>query len=247
MTRSEHQPTSLDTLDRAPHLPTRIVDAIRREIGEGRLRPGDRLPGEQTLAETFKVSRNVVREAIARLRSDGVVRSRQGIGAFVVRATSSPVLRIDPETASNRAAFTNVFELRAMLEVRAAGLAAKRGTAAHRAAISAALEGMRGVEKWADKGVDADLEFHRAVALATGNEYIARVVGFVSEHMRESIVAARRQPNADVAAIVEITIAEHAIIHDAILSENADYAREAMERHIINAAQRVGIVILPDL
>ncbi len=238
---------TLDMLDRAPHLPARVVDAIRREIGEGRLKPGDRLPGEQMLAHTFKVSRNVVREAIARLRSDGVVQSRQGIGAFVVRATPSPVLRVEPEAASNRAAFTNVFELRAMLEVRAAGLAAKRGTAAQHAAISAALERMRGVEKWADKGVDADLEFHRAVALATGNDYIARVVGFVSEHMRESIVATRHRPDADVRAIVEITIAEHLAIHDAILATDAARARGAMEQHIINAAKRVGILIHSDL
>ena len=134
-----------------------------------------------------------------------------------------------------------------MREVRAAGLAAKRGTAAQHAAISDALERMRGNEKWADEGVDADLEFHRAVASATGNDYIARVVGFVSEHMRESIMATRRRPNADVGAIVETTIAEHTAIHDAILSADAPGARQAMERHIIDAAKRVGIVILSDL
>lgn len=235
---------SLDSLDRAPHLPTRVADALRREILEGRLKPGDRIPGEQMLAETFKVSRNVVREAIARLRSDGVVQSRQGIGAFVVRASPSPILRIEQDTATNRAAFTNVFELRAMLEVRAAGLAAKRGTPAQFAVISAALDRMRGDDKWANQGVDADLEFHRAVALATGNDYIARVVGFVSEHMRESIMAARRR--VPVGDIVEITIAEHTAIHDAILRASAEDARQAMERHIVNAAQRVGIVLPTD-
>jgi len=180
---------NLDMIDRTPHLPTRVVEAIRREIGEGRLKPGDRLPGEQMLAETFGVSRNVVREA---------------------------------------------------------GLAAKRGTAGHRAAISAALDRMRGIEKWADKGVDADLEFHRAVALATGNDYIARVVGFVSEHMRESIMATRRRPNIKLDDIVDITIAEHVAIHDAIMDGAPARARDAMEQHIINAAHRVGITILAD-
>ena len=104
---------------------------------------------------------------------------------------------------------------------------------------------MRGSGKWADGGVDADLEFHRAVALATGNDYIARVVGFVTEHMRESIMAARRR--AEVGEIVEITIAEHAAIHDAILAGAAAAARQAMERHIINAAQRVGVTLSSDL
>ena len=234
---------SMNSLDRGPQLPARIVDAIRREILEGRLRAGDRLPGEQMLADTFKVSRNVVREAIARLRSDGVVQSRQGIGAFVVRESPLPILRVEPEASSNRESYTNLFELRAMLEIRASGLAATRGTVAQHAAITAALERMRGIEKWADRGVDADLEFHRAVALATGNDYVARVVGFVSEHMRDSIMATRRRPNASVSDIVEITIAEHVAIHDAILAHDAMAARETMERHIINAADRVGIAL----
>ena len=237
---------SLSSLDRAPQLPARIVAAIRREIGEGRLRPGDRLPGEQMLAETFGVSRNVVREAIARLRSDGVVQSRQGVGAFVVRDTPLPVLRVEPDASSNRAAYTNLFELRAMLEVQASGLAATRGTPAQHAAISAALERMQGAEKWADTGVDADLEFHRAVALATGNDYVARVVGYVSEHMRESIMATRRRPDADVATIVDITVAEHLAVHDAVLARDAAAASQAMERHITNAARRVGIRLEPN-
>ncbi|MDX7950829.1 FadR/GntR family transcriptional regulator [Lichenihabitans sp. Uapishka_5] len=232
---------SLNSLDRTPQLPIRIVEAIRREIGEGRLKPGDRLPGEQMLADTFKVSRNVVREAIARLRSDGVVQSRQGIGAFVVRNTPLPILRVEPDAANNRAAFTHVFELRTMLEVRAASLAALRGTEAQHAAISEALMKMRGIEKWADKGVDADLEFHRAVALATGNDYVARVVGFVSEHMRDSILETRRRPNANLKDIVDITITEHEAIHDAIVARDAALARATMELHIINAAQRVGV------
>lgn len=232
---------SLSSLERAPQLPARIVEAIRREIGEGRLKPGDRLPGEQMLAETFKVSRNVVREAIARLRSDGVVQSRHGIGAFVVRDAPLPVLRVEPDASNDRAAYTNLFELRAMLEVQAAGLAATRGTAVQHARISDAFARMQGVMKWAETGVDADLEFHRAVALATGNDYVARVVSYVSEHMRESIMATRRRPDASVDAIVELTIAEHGAVHAAILARDAPGASEAMRRHIVNAAQRVGI------
>lgn len=232
----------LDTLNRSPHLPSRIVEAIQREIAEGRLKVGDRLPGEQVLAGSFGVSRNVVREAIARLRSDGVVQSRQGIGAFVVRNTTVPSLRVDPEILNNRLLFGNVFELRAMLEIRAAGLAAKRGTAQQREAITTALDRMR--KEWGgDVGVDADLEFHRAVALATGNDYIATVVSFVSEHMRESIFATRSRTGADVEAIVRITILEHEAIHDAILSGSPVAAREAMARHIMNAAERVGITL----
>lgn len=128
-----------------------------------------------------------------------------------------------------------------MLEVQAAGLAATRGTVAQHARISDAFARMQGVERWAETGVDADLEFHRAVALATGNDYVARVVSYVSEHMRESIMATRRHPDAQVDAIVEITIAVHKAIQAAILTRNAPIASEAMQQHIVNAAHRVGI------
>jgi GntR family transcriptional regulator, transcriptional repressor for pyruvate dehydrogenase complex len=235
----------LDTLDRRPYLPSRVVQAIQREIIEGRLKLGDRLPGEQVLAGSFGVSRNVIREAIARLRSDGVVESRQGVGAFVVRDAAFPSLHIDPEIINDRALFNDVFELRGMLETRAAGLAAKRGSPQQHAAITIALDHMR--KEWnGDLGVDADLEFHRAVASATGNDYIAKVVSFVSEHMRESIFATRRRPGAEVEAIIRITIAEHEKIHDAILGQSPAEAREAMARHIMNAAARVGLTLVLD-
>ena len=69
----------LDKVSRGPHLPT----LVSREIAQGRLAPGAQLPTEQALAQTFGVSRNVIREAVARLRSEGRVWSQQGRGAFV--------------------------------------------------------------------------------------------------------------------------------------------------------------------
>ena len=73
----------LDKVNRGPHLSTLVASSISREIAQGRLKPGDQLPTEQALATTFGVSRNVVREAIARLRSEGRIWSQQGRGAFV--------------------------------------------------------------------------------------------------------------------------------------------------------------------
>ena len=164
----------LDTLDRRPYLPSRVVQAIQREIIEGRLKLGDRLPGEQVLAGSFGVSRNVIREAIARLRSDGVVESRQGVGAFVVRDAAFPSLHIDPEIINDRALFNDVFELRGMLETRAAGLAAKRGSPQQHAAITIALDHMR--KEW-----NGDLVFlHEAAPGPADRSYgvqVAKLAG----------------------------------------------------------------------
>ena len=94
----------LDKVNRGPHLSTLVASSISREIAQGRLKPGDQLPTEQALATTFGVSRNVVREAIARLRSEGRIWSQQGRGAFVVEASNATVLTIDYE-ALQRADF----------------------------------------------------------------------------------------------------------------------------------------------
>ncbi|RUU60439.1 GntR family transcriptional regulator, partial [Mesorhizobium sp. M2C.T.Ca.TU.002.02.1.1] len=102
----------LDKVNRGPHLSTLVASSISREIAQGRLKPGDQLPTEQALATTFGVSRNVVREAIARLRSEGRIWSQQGRGAFVADATNATVLTIDYETLQRADSFRNLFELR---------------------------------------------------------------------------------------------------------------------------------------
>jgi GntR family transcriptional repressor for pyruvate dehydrogenase complex len=78
-----------DRVARTPQLSVCIASLVAAAIAEGRWKPGERLPTEQALADTYGVSRNVVREAVSRLRADGLVHSRQGVGAFVARTQVS--------------------------------------------------------------------------------------------------------------------------------------------------------------
>jgi GntR family transcriptional repressor for pyruvate dehydrogenase complex len=230
----------ISALGRTPQLPVRVAAAIAAEIAEERLKVGDRLPTEHSLAEKFGVSRNVVREAIAQLRSDGVVQSRQGVGAFVINKSKTALLRIDAELMSDRLVFRNVFELRAILEIQAASLAARRADEAQIADIASALARMRTAESWAEGGVSADLDFHYAVAKSTGNEYVAMVVRFLTGQMRQSIKFMRQNLSDVDGRLVDISIAEHVAIYDAILSRSPAAAGDAMRRHIGNAAHRLG-------
>src|SRR6202008_969200 len=95
----------LDKVNRGPHLSTLVASSITREIAQGRLKPGDQLPTEQQLAQTFGVSRNVVREAIARLRSEGRIWSPQGRGPFVSDQPNPTVLTNEYEALQQAAAF----------------------------------------------------------------------------------------------------------------------------------------------
>ncbi len=226
-------------LGRTPHLPTRVSALITKEIVEGRLKPGDRLPTEQHLSTTLGVSRNVVREAIARLRADGIVELRQGVGAFVIRPEQHGTLRIEAASLEDVEAIRSLFELRAILEIEAAAQAAVRATPEQLVRIGDSLEQMRGAEKWGEGGVDADLAFHREVARATNNTYIATFVTFLAEQMRETIQATRTAH--DLESVVEITIAEHAAILEAIASGDPGRARAAMRAHINGAASRLNI------
>lgn len=220
-------------------LPQRVATLLSREIEAGEATPGSRLPTEQQLADKFGVSRNVIREAIAQLRADGMVEARQGIGAFVLAPEERTVIRISGDALKDSRNMQHLFELRRVLETESATLAATRRSDEDLAAIKAALDRMGGEERWEDGSIDADLTFHREIARATGNAYIHSFISFVCEHIRKSIYLAR-QTNP-LHNLVEVNVAEHVRVYDALAASDAAAAGAAMRLHIIGAARRVGI------
>ena len=224
---------------RAPNLPSQVARMISEEILAGRMREGDRLPTERELAESFGVSRNVVREAIAKLRFEGAVETRQGVGVFILGVESRSVLRIDAEILSDRSLMGSLFELRAIIEVEAAGLAAARRNRNDLVTIKSALEALsRNEESYSSP--DADIEFHMAVAQATGNVYVATFANFIWEHVRTSI--AKANLHLDQATRVPINRKEHTAIYEAIKDRDVERARECMRVHLANAMGRLGLV-----
>ncbi len=220
-------------------LPHRVAELLLREITTGEFVPGSRLPTEQQLADRFGVGRNVVREAIAQLRADGIVEAKQGIGAFVMAPEQRTAIRIDGEALKNAENMEHLFELRRILETESAMLAAARRTDDDLAAIKSALDRMSGEERWEDGSIEADLAFHREIARATGNDYIHTFISFVCEQIRKSIHYARlTNPLHD---LVEVNVGEHVRIYEALRVGDPDAAGAAMRNHIIGAAERVGI------
>ena len=229
----------LQKVNRGPHLSTLVASSISREIAEGRLKVGDQLPTEQSLAATFGVSRNVVREAIARLRSEGCIWSQQGRGAFVSPVSNSTVLTIAHVSLQQTEAFRSLFELRGILEVEAASLAAQRRSDgdldAMRDAIATMSEAPYGSVAW----LKSDLELHLAVARATRNAYMDQFLTFIWDRVRESILAAGNQQRSDDMA--STTLGEHQRIVAAIEAKDGEAAQRAMRDHLAGAAFRVGL------
>ncbi|WP_282609028.1 FadR/GntR family transcriptional regulator [Pelagibius sp. Alg239-R121] len=221
------------------HLPSKVASFIRREIAAGNFRPGEQLPTEHKLADTLGVSRNVVREAISQLRADGVVQARQGVGAFVLEPEQRSAIRLDPEALKADGSMERLFELRGILEIEAAGLAAERRSQENLAEIKRALDRMGGTERWEEGSVEADLVFHREIAKATGNDYIYTFVCFICEQIRRSIHIARH--TNPLRELVEINVAEHVRIYEALEAGDGEGARRTMREHIRGAAERAGV------
>jgi GntR family transcriptional repressor for pyruvate dehydrogenase complex len=223
------------------NLPQKVVALLLRDIEGGVLEPGSRLPTEQQMSATLGVSRNVIREAIAQLRADGLVEARQGVGAFVLAPEQRAAIRIDRHTLLEAGNIERLFELRSLLETEAARLAATRHTTDQVTAIKAHLDRMGGEERWEDGSIDADLAFHREVARATGNGYIYTFISFVCEQIRQTIYIARRiNPLHD---LVRLNVAEHVRIFEAIRDREPEAAANAMRAHIMGAAERAGVRI----
>ena len=229
---------NIGQLGRAPHLPTQIADLIARQISQGRLKTGDRLPTEHSLAKTFGVSRNVVREAISRLKSDGLIRSRQGVGAFVTGVEQRTAFRIDGAALRDGPGLRHLFELRGLLEIDAAGLAAERRDQAQLRALKAALDRMHAARGDALAEIETDIAFHQKVAAATNNSYMVTFVSYITGQIRASIRATQDCYSGD---LYEITLQEHDAVYQAIESGDADRARQTMRDHILGAAKRLNI------
>lgn len=227
-----------DTLAPAERLSDRLAALLASRIESGELKPNDRLPTEQELAERHGVSRTVVREAVSRLKSMGMLTSRQGSGVFVAPQAAARPLAFDPAVLHSLEAVVQVVEVRRALEGEVAALAARRATPEQLAAIQQALQAIDEAVARGDDGVDEDLLFHRSVAAATGNPQFNRLLVFLEQYQRDAMKVTRAN-EAMSADFMEQVRQEHREIAESIAQRDADRARVAATRHMVNAAQRI--------
>ena len=216
-----------------------IAEGLAAEIKGGKLAPGARLPTEQAMVAAMGVSRTAVREAVAALRAEGLVVTRQGAGAFVARELWRRPFRLSGEALATVADVLNVMELRASVEVEAAGLAAERASAPARRKVAKALVAIDAAIERGESAVDEDFAFHRAIAEATGNPEFAQFLEYLGRFIipRQSIRVAAHQ-GAGQRTYLELIQREHRAIFAAIDGGNGKAAREAMRRHLVNSQMR---------
>jgi GntR family transcriptional repressor for pyruvate dehydrogenase complex len=214
-----------------------LVERLSGEILSGRLAPGVQLPTEQALIAASGVSRTVVREAIAALRAEGLVVTRQGAGAFVAEGSRRP-FRIDPAGLGSLAEVLAVMELRTGIEVEAAGLAAERASAADLRAIAAAFAAIERAIARGEPGIDEDFAFHRRIAAATRNPQFAGFLEYLGRFIipRQTIRVAGAA--SDRVAYLRTFQKEHLAIVKALRARSVAKARAAMRSHLMNSRKR---------
>ncbi len=213
-----------------------IARNLAASIRDGAIAAGKKLPTEQRLSVQYGVSRTVVREAISRLKSDGLVESRQGSGVSVIPASLRRSFKLNGAVLEKQQVLA-LLELRQPLEMASARLAAVRHTLQELAEIADAQDRMKESEDWSDEGVQADLDFHHAIAKATGNPFYADFMAFLGGALRATILTARsesKNPN-----IKTITLQEHLKIAQAIEARDPEAAGHAMLLHLQGASLRM--------
>ncbi len=212
-----------------------IVAWIEEMILKGELKPGDRLPNEPDLARRLGVSRGALREALAVLKAKGVIERRPGRGTYVRRINRAELLGELAARKRDEDLFLDLLEVREILESKALELAIERGTSKDLEKIQDALALLpRAIAEGAPSPLEADLEFHLALALAAHNEILFRLARNVNELLQDVRERTLMKPGR-LAACQR----EHEAIFAAIRDRDRDRALKALRSHLDQVRREV--------
>jgi GntR family transcriptional regulator, transcriptional repressor for pyruvate dehydrogenase complex len=219
-------------------LAQRVVAGLKDKILAGDLPPGHKLPSEAELIDEYRVSRTVVREAVTRLRAEGLVETFQGRGSFVLAMPEPTSFTVESAAIRTHHDVLDMIDFRVGIESEAAALAAARIDPAAVESIKAALEAF--VAAAPEDAVDADFNFHRAVAAASRNRFYLGLLDSLGPMM----IMLPRTRLGDAYSLtdtghVDRVRREHDSIATAVIAGDPDVARAAMRVHLGNTRLRL--------
>ena len=205
-----------------------IVQQFHSLIRDGVLQHGARLPSERSLADQFKVGRSSVREAIRSLELQGLVVTKHGAGTFInTENLESVVALIATTLSSSGETLQEIFEVRHLLEPQIAGVAAEKADPEEIDRMAEILEDQEKQVSCGQTGIDADTAFHFALASATHNSALVKVVSAVEDILRLS-----RDHSLQETGRPQRSLASHRQILNMVKDGNSEGAKQAMEHHL---------------
>jgi GntR family transcriptional regulator, transcriptional repressor for pyruvate dehydrogenase complex len=219
-------------------LAQRVVAGLKDKILAGALPPGHKLPSEAELIDEYRVSRTVVREAVTRLRAEGLVETFHGRGSFVLAMPEPTSFTVESAAIRSHHDVLDMIDFRLGVECEAAALAAARVNDAAADKIKAALDAF--VAAAPEDQVEADFGFHRAVAAASGNRFYLDLLDSLGPMM----IMLPRTRLGDAYSLtdtghVDRVRREHDNVAAAIVAGDPDIARAAMRVHLGNTRRRL--------
>jgi GntR family transcriptional regulator, transcriptional repressor for pyruvate dehydrogenase complex len=206
----------------------KVAQQIQGLIRDGLLKPGDHLPPERELAETFQVSRSSVRDAIRALEVMGLVEPRQGEGTVVRDVTAETLVNpLSTMLTQKRELVSELLDLRLMIEPPLAGRAAKHATDEEILRLEDILRRQKEKVARGELAIEEDSEFHYAIAKAARNSVVLKVVDVFMDLLRES-----REQTLQVDGRLQKSFTGHRRILDSIKKRKASLAEAAMRRHL---------------
>ncbi|QJU56568.1 FadR family transcriptional regulator [Sphingomonas sp. AP4-R1] len=224
---------------RAGSLSDSLFRKLEERISSGEMAPGSRFPTQKEIAATENVSRTVVREAVARLASQGLTTSRQGSGVFVAETAPYRAFQVTRDELGELADVIKLLEMRLAVETEMASLAAARRTTANIGEIRDALTHMEDVGDDPAAAARADAAFHLAIARATQNDYFVRLIDFLGIRLvPPRNLYLRDQSTESHASYAAKVRGEHDALVDAIVRMDSAKAREAARHHMQESLSR---------
>ncbi len=217
-----------------------IVDQIRQLILDGHIKPGDKLPSERHLVESFRVSRASIREALSALEIMGLLEVRTGEGAYFRQLQAdSMAVSLTWALSMEKGSVLEILEVRRMIEVQAAGYAAERATNEEISELESSLNSMRmSLYNSGSMGEKADHLFHYTIAKATHNKITIRLMDTISDHLQH-LIRASRSKLYEGKYTPELLYQEHERIFMAIKNRNSTEARRQMIVHLDGVEEEI--------
>jgi len=217
-----------------------IVEQIKQLILDGHIKPGDKLPSERHLVESFKVSRASIREALSALEMMGLIEVRTGEGAYFRQLQAdSMAVSLTWALSMEKGSVLELLEVRRMMEVQAVGYAAERATAEELNELEAILNSMQlNLYNSGTLSEKADHSFHYHIARATHNKIIIRLMDTISDHLQH-LIRASRSKLYEGKYTPELLYDEHVRILSALKDRNAEEARKQMTIHLSGVEEEI--------
>jgi DNA-binding FadR family transcriptional regulator len=210
-----------------------IVEQIKSLLLENQLRPGDKLPTEMELCALFNVSRTSLREALSALRLTGILEIRRGDGIYVRQV--SPNVILEPHSflfLTEKPQLLNMMEVRKVLEVEVAGLAAQRRDESNLKALAELVKKMEQDIEECTASDTLDLSFHLELARATQNPFFDRVTNAIHEALVRAMNLVRALWVFSSPEGTRLLYEEHLAISQAVADQNSEEARRVMHYHL---------------